>query len=375
MEDQKTEIEAYSKTAAGIAELRSRLAGVVYTDITTAKGLAVAKADRAELRGLRTDLEEMRKEIKAPVLERAKLIDTEAKRLTAAITELEDPIDDQIKKEEERREAEKERKAAEDRARVLAIHQKIDAIRRMPQDAVGLSSAFIAQLRYKVAALRFVEGWDVQFEEFGQEAKAVRDTTIIQLADLQDKAFKQEEEARQLAAERAELQALKEAEAKRKAQEEARAKAEKAEFIRQEALRAAVEAQTRAAEQKKLDEERAALAAEKAALDKQRAALEAERQEREQREAAQRIAEAAERRRAEAEAKLAEQERDAGVQLTISGLRQPFDQPEIPLPSHVQIEIIEHLAEQYNADPMMVLDWISEMNLIDLRDYFSKVTA
>jgi len=81
IEQASNEIAEYSKTEAGLAELRSRLANVAY-DVTTVKGLAIAKADRAEVRGLRTGLEAMRKSIKAPALAHCKLIDAEAKRIT-----------------------------------------------------------------------------------------------------------------------------------------------------------------------------------------------------------------------------------------------------------------------------------------------------
>lgn len=62
-------------------------------DVSTTKGDREARAARKELVTLRTSLEAKRKELKAPALERAKLIDTEAKRIEAEIRSLEDPID------------------------------------------------------------------------------------------------------------------------------------------------------------------------------------------------------------------------------------------------------------------------------------------
>ena len=90
-----TEIAEYSVTTAALAELRQRFGNVAF-DLTTTKGDKEARAARLELVRLRTSLEAKRKELKAPALERSRLIDAEAKRITAAIDELEAPIDEQI---------------------------------------------------------------------------------------------------------------------------------------------------------------------------------------------------------------------------------------------------------------------------------------
>ena len=411
VEKSSTAIAEYSATEAGLAELRSRLSGVVYQDIQTTKGMDVAKKDRAMLRGMRTDLEEMRKELKGPVLDRAKLIDTEAKRLTGAITELEEPIAAQIKVEEDRREAEKERKAAEERVRLNAIHASIDAIRRLPQEAVGKSSAEIAAIRNSVAEMRSIEGWERAFQEFGNEAKAVRDSAIIQLADLQDRALKQEQEAARLTEERAELEALRALEAKRKADEsiaqaEAALIAAVAEKARKEAERIEA-ARVAAAEKAERDAERMrvaaaqevmrqreeALKAEEARIEKMRrdaeaesaarrdAALEAEQKVARAAEAA-RIAEtkAADDRRLAAEAAVAAADKAALQAEMASMMRAGAAMDAVvtkklkrALPTHV--EIIEHLADHYEVSPATVLDWIGEMDVFDLLDHFSEKRA
>ncbi len=72
--------------------------------------MAIEEA-RAVVRGYRTALETLRKEIKAPALERCRLIDDEAKRITAELLKIEEPIDTAIKAEEQRKEEEKAAKA------------------------------------------------------------------------------------------------------------------------------------------------------------------------------------------------------------------------------------------------------------------------
>ena len=121
IEQATNEIAEYNPVEAGLVELRSRLENVSY-DVTTTKGMAVAKADRAEVRALRTSLEAKRKEIKAPAIAHCKLIDEEAKRITAELLKLETPIDEQIKKEENRKYREKRK--AEGREKPLTEEQK-----------------------------------------------------------------------------------------------------------------------------------------------------------------------------------------------------------------------------------------------------------
>ena len=78
MIERGSEISEYNQTEAGLADLRARMANVEY-DVSTIKGMDIAKKDRAEVRGLRTGLEAMRKQIKAPALAHCQLIDAEAK--------------------------------------------------------------------------------------------------------------------------------------------------------------------------------------------------------------------------------------------------------------------------------------------------------
>jgi len=115
--DSTNSVIEYSRTDAALHDLTGRYAGIVF-DVTTKAGFEQARKARAELRTYRVDLEKVRVEIKAPALERCRLIDAEAKRITAALLALEDPIDAQIKAEEARREEERTRAAREEAARI-----------------------------------------------------------------------------------------------------------------------------------------------------------------------------------------------------------------------------------------------------------------
>ena len=142
-----TEIAEYSQTAAALSDLRHRFLGVAF-NVSTTKGMDEAKKARQEVKGYRTALENKRKEIKAPALERCRLI--------------EEPIDQQIKAEEARKEAEKAAKAEAERQRVAAIRTQIDAIKNHAAFAVGKSADAILKI------LSGVEGFDIgeDFQEF-----------------------------------------------------------------------------------------------------------------------------------------------------------------------------------------------------------------
>lgn len=195
-----TQISEYSKTEAALADLKSRYAGVEF-EIATTAGMNSAKAARAELRGYRVNLEKKRKEIKAPALERCNLIDTEARRITAALLELEDPIDELIKQEEARKDAERAERARQEAARIAAIRAKIDAIRSAPLNLLGKSAQEIA------IAFTAADEMDVsEFAGFEQtEAIKAKQDAIEKLREMWTQQVAHESEQQRLRAEREEL--------------------------------------------------------------------------------------------------------------------------------------------------------------------------
>lgn len=138
-----TTVVEFNETALALSDLRERYKGLV-VDVQTPKGLKEAKTFTFELRTLRTTLEKRRKDLKAPIIERGKQLDDEAKRITAEIVALEEPIDVQIKAEEARIENARLVKLEADRQRVEAIQTKIQAIRDVAASLVGKPSVIIA---------------------------------------------------------------------------------------------------------------------------------------------------------------------------------------------------------------------------------------
>jgi len=220
-----TNISEYNQTAAAISVLRQKYVGFSF-EISTTAGMEAARKARAEIRGYRVALEKQRVELKAPCLERARLIDSEAKRITAELLAIEEPIEKQIKDEEKRKEEEKAAKARLEMARIKAIHEKMHALRNLAFEVSSQSSAAIQEALDRALVMELDPD---DYQELMDEAKEALDfgcrnlrlALENRLADeaLQRKrqAEKEAEEAR-LRAEWEELERMREIEEARQAE-------------------------------------------------------------------------------------------------------------------------------------------------------------
>lgn len=258
------QITEYNQTAAALAMLNEKYSGQLF-EVTTTKGMDEAKKARAEVRGYRVSLEKLRVELKAPALERTRLIDAEAKRITAELLAIEEPIDQQIKEEERRKEEEKAAKARAEAARLTSISAKISALRNRVSAVAHQPATVIKAELEKALALELSAD---EFQEFLQDAQEALGETrkdlesalnarLLYEAEQAQLKAKQEAEAARIQAEREELAKLREAEAARKAEQarveaeaKAKADAEAKEIRRQQEAEAA----RIAAAQRELDE-------------------------------------------------------------------------------------------------------------------------
>lgn len=288
----QTQIAEYTPTARALAELRQKYENAVFDTSTTA-GMAKAVAARRELREIRVNLEKLRKELKAPALERSRLIDAEAKTLTAKIEAMEEPIDAQIKAEEARKAEEKAAKERAEQERIEAIRSHIRAIQDQAIQASNCCSAEIS------VAIDYLEDADLLpevYQEYLPQAEAAREETLTRLRAMLTAAERREDEAERLRIEHQKLEAA------RKAQEEQAAR-DRAELAK---LRAEQEAREQAARdemEKQQEAERQRLAAERAEQDRLQAIENAKRAQAEAEARAKREAEQREieRQRAEME--------------------------------------------------------------------------
>lgn len=258
-----TSIIEYTATEAALAELRNKYETVVY-DVTNGKGMQQAKEARAELREYRVTLEKTRVEIKAPALERCRQIDSEAKRITAELELLEEPIDAQIKAEEFRKANEKAERERQELARQEALQRWFADVRGLPLRAVGATADDIRTI------ISDTEAMDTSGVPDDHQAAAkfeVRNAIAALKAAL-DARISADEDAERIKAERAELDKLRAEAAAMQAEKDRIAAAERERELAEErrkeeqarAEREAIERaerEARAAEQVRIDAERA----------------------------------------------------------------------------------------------------------------------
>lgn len=328
--DKPASITEFNAVEAGLAELRKDLKGVQF-DVTKTEGDKAARAARARCVSIRTGAEKVYKDWNAPMLEKQRGMRELVKKITEAVTAIEEPIDAQIKAEEERRAEIKRAKEEAERAIQQAIQDRITALAQYPMKAVGKDSAGVAAILATVAELPITT--ELYAHRAG-EAMALHAEVAGKLEQMHGAAVAQEQEAARVAAERAEMErqrqaqeaaakAEREAEAARLAEERKALEAEQkrlqaereAENARQEAARAEQRRQEEAAaaEARRREEEAAAaMRAQQEQLDRDRRAFEeqqaaARRAEEERQEAAAR----AERERQEAEARAQREKEEA----------------------------------------------------------------
>lgn len=266
-----TEIAEFSATAAGLAELRSQLEGATF-DCTTTKGDKEARESRRMLVTLRTSLEATRKELKSPLLAKAKLIDEEAKRITGEIVALETPIDTVIREAEAVREAAKAERERVEAARVNGHLERIQAMRDLPLSLVGKPGRDIANALSAAAPVA------EDFEEYQGQAEAAYGAMVDKLTELLDAANETERQHAELRQQRAEQEAREREAADRIAAADAaaaaaRAKADHVARVERERLAAEIKAES--------DRIAAVIAEESDKAEKRRMAEEDERRERE----------------------------------------------------------------------------------------------
>jgi hypothetical protein len=246
----------FRKQDAVIADLREKCTGM-----TVAKdGFKTVKAARIEVKNLRCSVENLRKELKADVLERGKIIDEEATRLKNLLI----PIETALEKEEE---AEEARKAAEARAKVEAeekrLQDRIDQITALGvtpdiKNVKAMDDEFFdhyvrdLKVQAEHARLKAEEAARIQAEKEAADRVERERLAALHAEEMRKQAEELAIRERELQAERAKIEAERAA----------------AEAIRLEQLRIEQEARDKAEA-----ERQAVIAAENAKLAEQRVEL------------------------------------------------------------------------------------------------------
>jgi hypothetical protein len=385
--DAPAELIEFNAVQKGLAELRKELAGVQF-DVTTAAGDKAARAARSRCVSIRTSADAAYEGWNKPMLAKQREMRAVLASIKDEVKAVEEPIDAQIKAEEQRKAEIKAAKEAAEKERQKAIQERFNVLARYLSEAVGQTSAGILTLRDELAGMELTTEL---YDQRAGEAMALHAEVSSKLEQMYVAVLAQEQEAARLAEERANLERQRleqEAEAKRqRAAEEARLKAEReacekeqaelrarqkaeqdridaernAENARLEALRteqARKDAEAAAEIKRQQDEAAAALRAQQEEINRQRRELEVK-QEAERRAEQERVdaearalreKEAAERAKAEAEAAAAraEEERRQRVEFELHG---PGD-----------AEIVRVLAAHYRVSNGDVIAWLGKFN-------------
>lgn len=263
----------YGITDTKLAELRGKYGDLPQVDAAKPDNYKALVAGIRECRELRTSIEARRKELKADALEWGRKVDAEAKRITNALIDIEEPMKQAKENEDERKAAIRAEEENRERDRVARIRAHLNDLVQDALDATpdrGLDSL--------QAALEQARLWRPSpelFQEFLPEAQEAYVRWLGALEDAIDKARKAEEEAARLAEEQARLaeqRATQEAEearlrAEREAFEAEKRQHQEAVEARERAEREAREAAA-AEERRKQDEAAAAARAEQEAREK-----------------------------------------------------------------------------------------------------------
>ena len=188
------QIQEYSQTDAALAVLREKYAS--FPSVEDKEGYAIVKAGIKEVDGYRTSLEKTRKEIKAPALERCKLIDAEAKRITAELVKIAEPMKEAKKEIDEREKRLKEE-------RIARLQVKVNELVHFPAQAVGKSPAEISNLIDRLGEIDTSH----DFYDLTSEAVAAQAASMSALAEMLTQAITQDQEAVRRAEENARLEA------------------------------------------------------------------------------------------------------------------------------------------------------------------------
>lgn len=226
----KTAIKEFDTVEAGLARLQKRYANVVF-NVSTTKGMKEATDARMAIREPRYAVKNALDAAKKPLNELKADITARAEALTAEILKLETPIDEQIKAEEKRKADEKEAREAADRARLLAITERISAIRAMGARASTCrTAARVEEIKTALAAVDLTGFDEFEGEAVAAHTAATETVTNIHAAKVAEEA---EREERRLAqeAEDARIKAAADA----LAQQQAELERQRKEFADQQA--------------------------------------------------------------------------------------------------------------------------------------------
>jgi len=240
----------FNMVVAGIDHLKQQYGNVQIIGIDDKKGYEFVRSGIAELRTMRVTIEEVRQSFKRPLLDIGNAIDSEAKRITSALSSIEEPLKLEKKRIDDEKEAIKQAKLLEEQRLLQEEREKLAKAERERAEKVAAEQAERNRILAEENARIKAEADRVAAEQAAEMAKIRAEAA--KAAEAQ--RLVAEAQANELAKIRAEKEVLE-----RKSEEE-RAAVERAEAERKAAIEPLPKLK---AEAEKADDER--IAAEKAA--------------------------------------------------------------------------------------------------------------
>lgn len=199
-----TVLAQFADAEVVLTGLAEKYRDVAY-DVTTSKGMAEAKAARADIRDNgRLAVTKAETRIKAEVNDLKRVMSAEVERLVAIVKPVEDHIDGQIKAEETRKAAEKAERERAEAERKATHQQNLAKLASYPSMIVGRSLEAMVNGIEVVAAIEIGTEWE-EFREQAEQVKAKALEEMRGIADRERQRLENERLAADLEAQRRQL--------------------------------------------------------------------------------------------------------------------------------------------------------------------------
>ena len=165
-----TEIKKFNLADAKIAELKEQFKDLEISGVEDKDGYKAVSEAIKIVRTYRTGVEKVRKQIKEDYLKTGRAIDGEAKRLTASLEEIENPLKDKKQEIDDEIQAEKDRQEAEAQAKTDKRVEELEAV------GIKFDGRFYSigeDISVDIVTIK--DFTDEQFAEFKNRVSAVND--------------------------------------------------------------------------------------------------------------------------------------------------------------------------------------------------------
>ena len=169
VENETVNIEVFSQTDKALEMLKEKY-GDVPVSLETKIDYDANQKNLSAVIKYRTDLEKSRKMKKEPFMKAGKIIDKEAKRITAILKTIEEPMA-LIKVEYNEREAKKKEE------RIARLQSKIDDIKLLADTVISGDSQQISEIMEKISAIDCNEYYDLSKQAFEVKEESLKNLT------------------------------------------------------------------------------------------------------------------------------------------------------------------------------------------------------